>query len=164
MSHCRSFYSPRKTDRKLGIWSVIKPWLDPVIASKIVFTSGKSGLTKYIAPENLQKSYGGKDTWEYKYIEPVPGENDRLGDEDKRAIIQTERSNIVTEFEQATVSWTRLTKDSAEAKEKNEERAEIAELLRQNYWKLDPYVRARTLYHRAGVICAGGVVDFKAAS
>ncbi|KAM0272212.1 hypothetical protein ACHAQH_008794 [Verticillium albo-atrum] len=146
-----------------GIWSVIKHWLDPVVASKITFTSGKTGLSKYIPPENLQKSYGGDDSWEYKYIEPVVGENERLTDDEKRSNIQAEHDDLIHQFEQSTAEWARHRADSDEAKRIDGRRAELARKLEVNYWQLDPYLRSRTHYHRAGVIDVGGKIDCKAA-
>ncbi|CRK28598.1 CRAL-TRIO domain-containing protein C3H8.02 like [Verticillium longisporum] len=145
-----------------GIWSVIKHWLDPVVASKITFTSGKTGLSKYIPPENLQKSYGGNDSWEYKYIEPVVGENERLKDDEKRSKIQAEHDDLIRQFEKSTAEWGRHGADSDEAKRIDGRRVEIARKIEVNYWKLDPYLRSRTHYHRAGVIDAGGKIDSKA--
>ncbi|KAJ2992244.1 hypothetical protein NUW58_g2230 [Xylaria curta] len=86
-----------------GIWNIIKGWLDPVVASKIHFTRKPADLLQFISEENLQTSFGGKDTWEYEYIEPVPGENARLEEVEKRAEIQQEQNKLIGEFEQKTI-------------------------------------------------------------
>ncbi len=39
-------------------------------------------------------------------------------------------------------------------------RDEVIKSLSANYWKLDPYVRARSLLDRTGVIKEGGKIDF----
>ncbi|KAL2194761.1 CRAL-TRIO domain-containing protein [Corynascus similis CBS 632.67] len=145
-----------------GVWRVIKPWLDPVIASKINFTNSAADLARFIAPEDLQTCYGGKDSWEYRYIEPVEGENDRLESE-KKADVEAERDELVRRFEKLSVEWAGLEGGSAEAKGKFEERRTLANQLSDEYWKLDPYIRARTYYDRAGVLSSTGVVDYKAA-
>lgn len=141
---------------------MIKPWLDPVIASKINFTNSAADLARFIAPEDLQTCYGGKDSWEYRYIEPVEGENDRLESE-KKADVEAERDELVRRFEKLSVEWAGLEGGSAEAKGKFEERRTLANQLSDEYWKLDPYIRARTYYDRAGVLSSTGVVDYKAA-
>jgi len=41
-----------------------------------------------------------------------------------------------------------------------EQRAQIKEQLNENYWKLDPYLRARSHYDRTGVLGQGGKLDF----
>ncbi|RFN48458.1 hypothetical protein FIE12Z_7267 [Fusarium flagelliforme] len=126
-----------------GVWTVIKHWLDPVVASKIHFTNGTKGLLKFIPKSNLQKSYGGEDPWEYKYVDPVPGENERMQSEEKKTKIQLERQELIDQFTQMTTEWI-ASKGDAEV---GARRDELAQLLQLNYWKLDP---------------AGGV-DFKAA-
>jgi hypothetical protein len=142
---------------------VIKRWLDPDVACKIHFTNGTKDLKRFISAENLQKCYGGEDDWEYKYIGPELGESRPLLSEEKRAKIQNERNELVQQFEQMTIDWTCADEESAEGKEKNEERHKLVNGLRDNYWKLDPFIRAKTYYHRVGVIGATGEVDFKAA-
>lgn len=57
-----------------------------------------------------------------------------------------EREVMVQKFENATKAW--IVGDDDKAAERNA----IAEELNSNYWKLDPYVRARTLYDRIGAI------------
>jgi len=47
-----------------GIWKVVKPWLDPVTAAKVVFVD-KQTITDYISPENLLVEYGGTDPYKY---------------------------------------------------------------------------------------------------
>ncbi|KAF4447218.1 CSR1-phosphatidylinositol transfer [Fusarium albosuccineum] len=146
-----------------GIWSVIKHWLDPIISSKIHFTSGTKGLTKFISKDNLQTCYGGNDAWEYKYVEPVPTENERMQSEEKRVKIQQERDELFDQFTRLTADWTSLEPEFVLGKEKNNERHELVKQLQQNYWKLDPYIRATTHYHRVGMVTRQGDVDFKAA-
>ncbi|KAL2019091.1 hypothetical protein VTK56DRAFT_10122 [Thermocarpiscus australiensis] len=145
-----------------GIWKLIKPWLDPVIASKIHFTSCNADLQRFIPQENLQECYGGKDSWEYKYIGPAEGENDRMQSEEGEEA-EAERWELVRQFEQRSVEWAKAKPGSSDAKEKEAERRDLAGRLRESHWKLDPYVRARTYYHRAGVIGPHGEVDYKAA-
>ncbi|KAK9791691.1 hypothetical protein SCARD494_07480 [Seiridium cardinale] len=146
-----------------GIWNMIKGWLDPVIASKINFTRKTADLLQFIPEENLQVDYGGNDSWEYQYADPEPGENVRLSEEEKRAKIQEERDALIQEFERQTVEWASVEPESIDAKDREKDRSQLAELLSVNYWKLDPYIRARTYHHRVGVVDETGHVDFKAA-
>ncbi|KAI0431747.1 CRAL/TRIO domain-containing protein [Xylaria sp. FL1042] len=135
-----------------GIWNIIKGWLDPVIASKIHFTRKSADLLQHISQENLQTSYGGEDTFEYQYIEPVEGENARLDESEKRAEIKKERDELTGEFEKCTIEWASLAANSPEEKEKGSQRTQLADHLTNSYWKLDPYIRARTYFHRTGMI------------
>ncbi|KAM5349743.1 hypothetical protein ACJ41O_006248 [Fusarium nematophilum] len=146
-----------------GIWNVIKHWIDPIISSKIQFTSGTNGLSQFISKDNLQTCYGGQDDWEYKYIDPTTAENERLLLEEKKVKIHAEREEIIDRFNRLTAEWTSLEPELVLAKEKDGERSKLVEQLQLNYWKLDPHTRARTYYHRVGVINGEGEVDFKAA-
>jgi hypothetical protein len=145
------------------MWTVIRSWLDPDIASKVNFTRKTADLLQFIPEENLQAGYGGADSWEYTYPKPVTGENARLEEEETRSKIQEERDELIHEFERETAEWAFLELESDAAKEKATRRNEIAGQLGVNYWKLDPYIRSRTYYHRVGVVDEGGKVDFKAA-
>lgn len=134
-----------------GIWNIVKGWLDPVIASKINFARKNIDLLQFIPEENLQTCYGGKDAWEYKYVEPIADENVKLSEAKERAEIEQERKELIGEFELETIGWASLAADSSSAKEKAAGRIEIADQLSRNYWRLDPYIRARTYYHRIGM-------------
>ncbi|KAJ2982963.1 hypothetical protein NQ176_g1046 [Zarea fungicola] len=142
-----------------GIWRIIKPWLDPVVAAKVHFTNGRSGLEEFIAPSQIPKELGGDEDWEYSYIEPVEGENSSMEDTATRDAILKERGVLVKDFEEATKVWLR-DGDSESATKAEESRNTIARQMKDNYWKLDPYIRARSVYDRQGVIGSGGVINF----
>jgi hypothetical protein len=148
----------------LGVWTIIKPWLDPAIASKVHFTKGNSGLAKFISQDGLQKEYGGQDHWQYQYIEPVPGENARLEMREKRTEIEKDRHELALQFEALTSEWlaAKLTADAPVDKEKEAQRNALVKNLQANYWELDPYIRATTYYHRAGIVDKYGMTDFTA--
>src|SRR5947207_15977710 len=129
----------------LGIWNIIKGWLDPVVAAKIHFTRSAADLEKFISKSRIVKELEGDEDFEYKYVEPVPGENDLMKDTATRDKIQEERNRMVERFEQLTKQW--VTGDDVSA-----ERDDVAKELNANYWTLDPYIRARTLYDRIGAI------------
>ncbi|KAI0403852.1 CRAL-TRIO domain-containing protein [Xylaria palmicola] len=134
-----------------GIWNMIKGWLDPVIASKINFTRRTADLLQFIPEEHVPARHGGKDAWEYAYVEPVPGENARLGEAEKRTEIQSERGQLISEFELETVEWVAADAAADAAGESAARRTEVAERLSENYWRLDPYIRAKTHIHRLGL-------------
>ena len=130
----------------LGIWAIIKGWLDPVVASKIHFTRSADDLEKFIPRGRIVKELEGDEQFEWTYVEPVPGENDIMKDTATRDRIQEEREGMFRRFEESTKKWI-AGDDSAVA-----ERDAIAKEMNENYWRLDPYVRARTVYDRVGVI------------
>ncbi|KHO01394.1 CRAL/TRIO domain protein [Metarhizium album ARSEF 1941] len=137
----------------LGIWKVIHGWLDPVIAAKVHFTYTRKDLEEFIAPEHIIKELGGDEDWEYKYEEPVEGENEPMKDTATRDKLQLQRDDIAKRFEDATKEWIRGA-DGPQAKELKAKRDLLAREIGENYWKLDKYVRARSLYDRQGYIRA----------
>lgn len=120
-------------------------------------------MLRFISKENLQRSYGGEDHWEYKYIEPVPGENKLMSEKEKRASIEMDQQDLIREFQQQTIEWVAIDPGLSDTKAKLAKRHELAKQLRANFWDLDLYMRARTYYHRAGVVGPEGQVNFKAA-
>lgn len=137
-----------------GIWSIIRGWLDPVVASKVHFTKDARELSEFIPAYQIPKELGGEENWEYKYVEPVRGENDAMRDTATRQKVQSIRNQMVDEYERATAQWVREGGDAV-----NRKRLQLADQMRDNYWKLDPYIRAKTVYDRTGVIRPGGVID-----
>ena len=142
-----------------AVWSIVKGWLDPVVAGKVHFAKTIDELSNYVPRSQIPTELGGDEKWEYKYPEPVPGENDKMADEKPKQELQSERQQIVDKYETTVLEWVHAG-DSVPAEEKRKERDAVAEQLRQNYWKLDPYVRARSLYDRAGVLLDGGKLEF----
>ncbi|KAM0074597.1 phosphatidylinositol transfer protein csr1 [Fusarium odoratissimum] len=142
-----------------GIWKVIRGWLDPVVAAKVHFTNNRAELEEFIAPDHLIKELEGDENWEYKYIEPIAGENDKMKDTQTRDRLLTDREELVKKFEHTTREWIRHP-DGEQGKQLKAEREKIAKLLREDYWNLDPYIRARTLYDRQGAIQSDGKTDW----
>jgi CRAL/TRIO domain len=141
-----------------GIWTIIKGWLDPVVAAKVHFTKSVEDLEQFIPRSQIVKELGGAEEWEYKYVEPVEGENDKMNDVEGRKKLQDERARDVKELENKTFAW--VAKASNDSGEIAKERDQLAQRLNENYWALDPFVRARTLYDRQGMIGRGGEIDF----
>ena len=138
-----------------GIWKIIKGWLDPVVASKVHFTNDHE-MEEFVPQSHIIKELHGAEDWEYKYIEPVPGENDKMKDVEMRDKFLLERKGIVDEYEKATVEWIKGVDDTGLKVKRNE----LAMKLRDDYWRLDPYIRARSYYDRIGLIQPGGKLQF----
>ncbi|TGO18662.1 hypothetical protein BTUL_0008g00430 [Botrytis tulipae] len=140
-----------------GIWKIIRGWLDPVVASKVQFTNNVEEMSEFVPRSQILAELGGDENWEYKFVEPVPGENDLMKDTVTRDKLLKERENIVDAYEKATLEWINSEGKTPEIKTR---RTELAKELRDDYWKLDPYVRAKSFYDRTGVINPGGKLDF----
>ncbi|KAH0489098.1 hypothetical protein TgHK011_010178 [Trichoderma gracile] len=135
-----------------GIWKIIRGWLDPVVAAKVHFTNNKNELQEFIEPGRIIKELGGDENWEYQYVEPVPGENDLMKDTETREKLLAERQKLVNEYEEATVQWINQPEGSKDVLAK---RNKLATQLKEDYWRLDPYLRARSLYDRQGILQGG---------
>ncbi|KAJ5187960.1 hypothetical protein N7491_004280 [Penicillium cf. griseofulvum] len=145
-----------------GIWRLIRGWMDPEIAAKVEFTNSVADLEKFIPREQIVEEVGGDEKWSYKYVEPSTSENSKMDDTMTRDALKGERQAIGEEFLAATSGWISAakSKDTTKLQSIESERAYLAERLRVNYWKLDPYVRARLLLDRPKVIQGGGKVEF----
>ncbi|KZF18894.1 CRAL/TRIO domain-containing protein [Xylona heveae TC161] len=142
-----------------GIWNIIKGWLDPVVAGKIHFTRNAEELENFIPRDRILKELGGDDDWSYQYIEPKDDENISMSDKAAREKLLDERAGIVEKFEKATLQWSSRNSEDKEPVSLVQQRISLADQLRLNYWKLDPYTRARTLYDRLGMIQPGGHIE-----
>ncbi|OJD25527.1 hypothetical protein ACJ73_03098 [Blastomyces percursus] len=132
-----------------GFWTIIKGWLDPVVAAKVHFTSNYQELEKFIAKEAIPRGLGGSDDYAYEYIEPKTGENDLMKDTIKAATLKEEKLKMIEEYQKATREWINTASTAADKGEEiNKQRQDIASRLSEFYWKLDPYIRARSIYDR----------------
>jgi hypothetical protein len=139
-----------------GFWKLIRTILDPVVAAKVHFLSGAKGLEQLISREHIIKELGGDEDWEYDYVEPRPHENDKLHDTETRNVILAERKKLGDDLFSLTSEWI----SNPQVDSLSSSRNEVITHLRDNYWTLDPYVRARTILDRTGVIKGRGKVDF----
>lgn len=123
------------------------------MAAKVHFINDARGLEKLIPREHILKELGGEEDWEYEYIDPEPHENDKLRDVTTRDALLAERKVLGDELFTTTTTWISTGQCS-------ERRNEIVEKLRDNYWRLDPYVRSRNILDRTAVIKEGGKIEF----
>ena len=123
------------------------------MASKVHFTKNVEELEAFVERSHIIKELGGDDPWEYRYVEPKPGENDQMNDETTKQRLLDERAEVVRDFEKATQDWIK------EPQAPQQRRTGLAERLRSGYWQLDPYLRARSLYDRTGVIGKNGTIQ-----
>ena len=136
-----------------GFWKIISRWLDPVVASKIHFTNSIKDLEPWVDRSQVPQEMGGDSPYVYHYIEPHEGENDLMKDVATRKKLEAERAEIGEEFERLTIEWIK-------GADVNARRQQLAAKMKQQYWKLDPYVRARSLYDRLGVLSPDGKIDW----
>ncbi|PVH96676.1 CRAL/TRIO domain-containing protein [Periconia macrospinosa] len=143
-----------------AIWNIIRGWLDPVVAGKVHFAKNVEELEKFIPKSQIIAELGGDDKWTYEYVEPKEGENAKMAETGAKETLQGERSELVKKYEESVTQWVKDTEQTKSMDDKRKERDAIAEELRLNYWKLDPYVRAKSLYDRTGVLGESGQLNF----
>lgn len=142
--------------------------MDPVVASKVHFTRSVSDLDKFVSRDQIPKELAGDENWEYKYVEPENNENAVMQDTSARDCLMFERLMTGLRILAATGAWISATtfskgkEDKAAVEELKSRRQAIIEDFRLNYWKLDPYVRARALIDRTGALKPDGTVVKKA--
>lgn len=135
------------------IWRIIKGWLDPVVASKIHFAKNIDELESFIPRSRIIKELDGDENWEYKYTEPQLGENKPMQDTATKGKLEADRKEMVLAYEKDTLVW-------ANGVGSGQGRGGIRDQLRDNYWRLDPFVRARSHYDREGLLGPDGKLDF----
>lgn len=143
-----------------ALWRLLKIWFDKRITSKIKFTYGAKGLNKWIEPEKVMTQYGGQETWKYEYQEPMAFENRCMTFEETRDALLAERETLAAQFEALTKEWVMSAQTSEKGAELRERRNQLVQDLAVNYWELDPFVRARSLYDRTGNFAGAGGVEW----
>ncbi|KAJ5125314.1 hypothetical protein N7448_004637 [Penicillium atrosanguineum] len=145
-----------------SIWSVIKGWLDPVVAAKIHFTKNREDLEAFIPKSQIIKELEGDENWEYEYTEVKEGENKLMEDTETRDKLLAERQILAKEIQDITIEWVRASfkKETEAASAAKEKRDGLIEDLRKQYWVLDPYIRARSLYDRLNIVKGEGKIEF----
>ncbi|KAJ5951215.1 uncharacterized protein N7479_009628 [Penicillium vulpinum] len=145
-----------------GIWKLIHGWMDPVVASKVHFTRSIADLDKFIPRNKIPKELSGDEDWTYKYDEPAKGENMIMKDTETRDSLMYDRMMIGIRMVTTTAAWISASSDSdvkkqaSEVEELKSRRNAVIDEFRVNYWKLDPYIRARSFIDRTGMLLPGG--------
>ena len=128
------------------------------MAGKVNFTNSARDLEAFIARPRILRELEGEEDWAYRYVEPAAGENAAMRDAAARDALAAERERLYDEYERRTADWI-AEPDPARRAALARDRDDIAAKLHAQYWRLDPYIRARSFYDRVGVIKPGGRVD-----
>ena len=86
-----------------GLWKIVQPLLDPVIASKIEFVN-KKGLLNFIHKDVLLNQYGGENAFEYAYEPPNESDIVRPDEQHVKTVTANLRS-VFDDFVTATRDW-----------------------------------------------------------
>ncbi|OTA99951.1 hypothetical protein M426DRAFT_76060 [Hypoxylon sp. CI-4A] len=142
-----------------GFWKIIRGWLDPVVASKVNFTNNLKDLEQFIDAKRIPTELEGTSGYTYEYKEPVQGENAKMKDTETKEKLLQEREGLYEEYESKTIEWINEA-DATKRATIHKQRDAIAKNLREQYWRLDPYLRSRSIYDRIGIIKPDGKVNY----
>ncbi|KAH9449945.1 hypothetical protein MJO29_014046 [Puccinia striiformis f. sp. tritici] len=166
-----------------GFWKVISTMIDPVVKSKVLFTSKNEDLMKVINKSNLFKNEGGDSDFEWKIptnypVETLQADSPTTSDKKKMMILspdqETEKSKelktreiLVNHFMSLTKLWTSSSDDDDQKILKILGLRDILkDMLRAQYLKMLPLIKPRTIYHYRGILDMNkpGTIDFEAGS
>ncbi|KAJ3091263.1 hypothetical protein HK102_001165 [Quaeritorhiza haematococci] len=142
-----------------GCWQVIRPWIDPVVASKIKFIK-TAELKQYIPLQYIPKTLDPQGSQDYQYRPPTKDEQSKLAayrsDPAAKKAAQDEFQRAYLAFADKTIAWSRA-KSSGEFQELRKQRDETVREMQKAYAKLSPFVRSPTHYHRVGLVSDPGL-------
>ncbi|CAF4158857.1 unnamed protein product [Adineta steineri] len=134
-----------------GCWYIIKPWLDPVVESKIHFINNLDDLFQYIDPSMLPKQLNGTQT-NFNYIPPTDQDlimlNTFQNDKQGKIIAEETHRKAAQKYLDITQKWAQ----GDQIDNLIEERTKVTKELRDAFEQLTPYVNTKTHYHRSGAI------------
>ncbi|KAI3488245.1 hypothetical protein L1887_47784 [Cichorium endivia] len=144
-----------------GIWQVLQPMLDPVVRDKIKFSSKAKDLEELVPASKIRKGMGGTMDWDWDYIEPQAGENDVMKDSKSRKKIEAEMKELTDEFERLTQEWFTNTTSDDDNPDLAYKREVLANQIRLKNYQLQPFVRAKNIYQRSGLMTMDGTVNWE---
>ncbi|KAJ2528448.1 phosphatidylinositol transfer protein csr1 [Coemansia sp. RSA 1937] len=130
-----------------GLWALIAPFIDPNVKAKIILARNASGLVPFIDRKCLPVELGGSKAFKYEYVVPEINENSCMSDVKARGVVERTFGDAVDAYERATRTWLTSRSDDVSV-DAGHERDSAREAVSKAFDALDPYVRARTLYHR----------------
>ncbi|KAJ3148799.1 hypothetical protein HDU86_007354 [Geranomyces michiganensis] len=120
-----------------GCWTIIKPWIDPVVVAKIHFIKSAE-LEEHIDLGQLPENLGGQAA-EFAYIPPSADEEAEhtkfRSDKGANAEAWANFRNAYTAFGAATLTWAQGSENTTA------ERTKAAAHMREAYIKLSPFIR-----------------------
>ncbi|KAI9208295.1 CRAL-TRIO domain-containing protein [Polychytrium aggregatum] len=142
-----------------GCWTIIQPWLDPVVASKIHFVKAAE-LADYIPLSNLPADLDGQDDYVFAYVPASESElktvQELRADTSTKALRHQEWMMDIHAFMKITQEWSASTQEDT-VKSLSVERSLASERVRMTFTALVPFIRSKTYLHRTGTVHEAGI-------
>lgn len=133
------------------IWNIIRPWLDPIVESKIHFVKTSKDLIEYIDPIYIPKRLNGNHS-DFKFIPLNKQDQHRLNsfrqDREGMKKAQFHHREAAQHYLDITLKWA----STLNQENDNHQRTEATKQLNDAYRQLIPYLSTETHYHRTEVI------------
>lgn len=146
-------------------WQLVKGLLDPVVRSKVVFTSSTEDLQENIPEDRLLEFVGGDVDQKFVWNDPKEGENDLTLDDREREARWSQHMKLTKSFEEVTRNWISAAQagDRTVTHELNEKRRTLAKRLRISQFDYEPFWRGKTVHHRNGdlVTTNPGIIQWR---
>lgn len=144
----------------MPVWALIKPLVREEFLSHLHFTKDLADLERFIPFESIPKQMGGGGdaSFQYEYPDLSDPMNGGGGHEVQaqrdyeRTMLHEERKEVIRLFEETTKEWINASREGREIRGLKTLRDKYGAELVTSYWRLDPYVRARSIYDRLGWI------------
>lgn len=147
--------------RTLGpFWAVAKRLLRPEFVSHIHFTRTVADLEEFIPRDVLPTELGGTDDFNFDYVEPDlddplnggGGEAVQAAMRAERDRLLAERRVICDEYMEMTKRWIEVARSGRDPSEMQAMRKKVSDEIVASYWKLDPFLRARSIFDKYGML------------
>lgn len=134
------------------VWSIIKNWLDPNVAAKVVFCKTATEASKFIDLKYIPKAMGGNSDYNGDYIEP--SRKDLRPPKQKDAYYHklcAQKSHLLLLLLETTRKWIESTNSEVSSKYLND-KIDLNYRLAENFIEMDPYIRCPCLFDRNGIM------------
>lgn len=134
------------------VWSIIKNWLDPNVAAKVVFCKTAAEASSFVDPKYIPKAMGGNSDYNGDYMEPSrkdlrpPKQKDAYYDK-----LRAQRSQYFLLFLETTRRWIEATNSDVSSKYLKD-KIDLNYKMAETYIEMDPYIRCPCLFDRNGVM------------
>lgn len=143
-----------------GVWHTILPMLDPTVRAKIRFSHRPQDLEQYASLDLLPVHLGGTAQWQWRYLDPRPGEEAVMSNLDTGEMIELELQELMKSLDQVSMEWAEVSVGDPREADIDFRRSVLQVQVRLKQLQLRPYVYATNVYNRLGILDESGSVTW----